>query len=291
MHIHRRQHVLVGLDLSEMDQALIRYTGLLEQWLPPAHITFLHNVKLGQLPPELKTPGRLAEIMRTVEQKLQQLVTAIHRPACPYTVMVTVDEFSELAFTREVKEKEAGLVILGNKQYLEGSGGLNQKLLRMLPAAVLLVPETFRGRPLQVVQAIDFSKYTPVVLQWGRAMEAFPPAEGALRFHPVYVSKLSYHFFPLLSEGEIEDSLKKDEAARRKKWAAHFPGYPPLQIIAVQEKSIASSLLEYAGSISADMIIMGVKGATSLTNLFMGSVANEMVQRETGVCLLMVGSA
>ncbi|PSL42878.1 nucleotide-binding universal stress UspA family protein [Chitinophaga niastensis] len=288
MNTAPKLNLLAGLDLSDMDAILINYIRLLEQWLPPAHITFLHNIKLSELPQELKAPVQLLKIAGSIEKKLNQLITATYTPSGSFTVIVTAEEFSELAFTAVLKKTGSELVLLGNKQDLEGSGGLNQQLIRMLPAAVLLVPETCRSMPSHILQAIDFSRHTQSILQWGQQINAFAPHGTILRLTPVYVSKMSYHFFPILSDEEVAASLKKEDADNLKKWRALFPGHGSLQLIHAHEKSIAATLLQYAINVHADVIILGVKGTASLTNLFMGSVANEMVQRETEVCLLLV---
>ncbi len=276
----QRNTLVVGLDLSAMDKELIGYIQTLESWLPAKQIIFMHNVKLSELPEHLKKPETLESIAKRIEHKLRRLIEQTYKPETSFSVIVTMQEFSELAFADLVKQSGASLVVLGNKQQLEGSGGLSQKLIRMLPASVLLVPETCKSKPQHILQAIDFSKYTPLIVQWGQAL--------GVRKTPVYVSKMSFSFFPGFSEEEMNESLAREQALRSKKWQELFPDQPALAVLPAYEKSIASALLDYAGRQKADMIVMGVKGATSLTNLFMGSVANEMVQRETELCLLMV---
>jgi hypothetical protein len=288
MNITPKLNLLAGLDLSDMDDVLINYIRHLEQWLPPVHITFLHNIKLSELPQELKASAQLLKIAGSIEKKIKQLIAATYTPACSFTVIVTAEEFSELAFTTILKKMGSQLVLLGNKQDMEGSGGLSQKLIRMLPAAVLLVPETCNSTPVNIIQAIDFSKHTQAILLWGKKIKALVPPNSTLQLNPVYISKMSYHFFPILSDEEVAASLKKEEADNLRKWKTLFPGNGPLQLVNAREKSVATTLLQYAETVRADVIIMGVKGTASLTNLFMGSVANEMVQRETAVCLLLV---
>lgn len=278
-------NVLVGLDLSEMDRELIKYIGTLQEWLPPARVTFLHNIKITELPRHMQEPARLQNIAQRIEQKFRETIEAIHIPAAPYDIRVTFEGFSELAFTTVAKQTKAGLVLLGNKQTLEGSGGLNQKLARMLPAAILLIPEGTTAVPRRVMQAIDFSRYTPAVVQWGRVIAGNSTTAS---LHPVYISKMAYHFFPVFSDEEMEEALQKEAAERAKKWKEQYPAEAPLKVVPAHDKNVAAALFQYAFATRADVLVLGVKGASSLTNLFMGSVANEIIQRETSLCLLLV---
>ncbi|NSL86863.1 universal stress protein [Chitinophaga sp. Mgbs1] len=288
MTVNNDIKVLAGFDLSDMDPALVRYLEVLEQWLPVQQFIFLHNIKINELPEEMRSASMLTTIAQRIRKKITETIRAIYTPRASFDVRVTFEPFSEIAFTQACQQQKTDLVLLGNKQQLEGSGGLSQKLIRMLPAAVLLVPETFRGFPHRIAMAIDFSRYTPAIVQWQQFIARSKPGSEDITFTPVYVSKMSYHFFPILSDHELEASLKKDEAEKSKKWRTLYAAQSPLHIIHAHEKNIASTLLSYARHNNIHIILMGVKGASSLTNLFMGSVANEMVQRETDVCLLLV---
>lgn len=280
-------NVLVGLDLSEMDKFLVRYIRVVRKLYPIRSFTFLHNVKLSELPEELQVKDKLDRIEKEVHVKLHELIKSEAAISEPYNVMVSTDNFSELAFLGIQKRLDAKLLILGNKQQMEGSGGLPQKLIRMLPSAVLLVPETFNNHPEKIIAAIDFSNYSNVIYQVGRQIIQHSCREDLI-IDPVYVAKVSWNFFPGLSENDIRERLEEDVAEKHKKWLKNHPDAPQLHFIRAGEKSIASNLLDYANRTQADIMIVGAKGASSLAHLFIGSVANELIQRETDLCILLV---
>ncbi|WP_298715219.1 universal stress protein [Chitinophaga sp.] len=277
--------ILVGLDLSGMDRELIRYLGILQQWLPSSHITFLHSIKVAELPADMREPAKLRLIASRIESKIRQLISSIAIPDIPFDVQVAHEAYAELAFMEVVKKQQANLVLLGNKQTLEGSGGISQKLARMLPAAVMLLPESADRRPRTIVQAVDFSRYTAPVARWGRIIAE---GEASPRMIPVYIHRMSYHSFPIFSEDETEAAFRQEAADKTRKWAAQYRDAPPLQVIPAREQSVASTLMRFARENQADFIILGVQGVTSLTNLFMGSVANEVLQRDNAPGLLLV---
>src|SRR5690606_957907 len=182
--------VLIGLDLSEMDKALLRSIQIVRQLYPISNFTFLHNVKLSELPDEFQEKEKISKITEGIKSKLSKIIQAEDIPE-PYNVEVTSDDFSEIAFLNAHQRIGAKLVILGNKQQLEGNGGLPQKLIRMLPSAVLLVPDTFNFAPKKILAAVDFSKYTDVIYRVGKHIIQESNYES-LTIDPVYVVKVPW---------------------------------------------------------------------------------------------------
>ena len=133
----------------------------------------------------------------------------------------------------------------------------------------------------------DFSKYTSKVMQWGNLIKKHHELPD-LSFQPVNISKLSWKFFPGLSNAEIRKNTQEDVKIKSDKWAKLYPNATPLKVIPAEDKNIASALMYHVKQERADLLIMGVQGVTSLTTLFMGSVANEVLNLESNACLLFV---
>lgn len=280
-------NVIAGLDLSEMDQSLIQYLQLLTELLPINKVTFFHNIKQSELPESFKGLDQLHTIANTLKKKLAHTIPALLGDQLPYDVEVSFEDYTELAFQKMARKKQSNLAVLGNKQHLEGNGGLAHKLIRMLPFETLLVPETYNPKPRKVIEAIDFSKYTAKVMQWGGLIKKHSQLPE-LTFQPVNISKLSWKFFPGLSNAEIRKNTQEDLKLKSEKWAKLYPAATPLMVIPAEDKNIASALMYHVKKERADVLIMGVQGVTSLTTLFMGSVANEVLYLESDACLLFV---
>lgn len=280
-------NVIAGLDLSEMDQSLIQYLQLLAELLPLNKVTFFHNIKQSELPESFKGLDQLHTIANTLKKKLAHTIPALLGDQLPYDVEVSFEDYTELAFQKMARKKQSNLAVLGNKQHLEGNGGLAHKLIRMLPFETLLVPETYNPKPRKVIEAIDFSKYTAKVMQWGGLIKKHSQLPE-LTFQPVNISKLSWKFFPGLSNAEIRKNTQEDLKLKSEKWAKLYPTATPLMVIPAEDKNIASALMYHVKKEGADVLIMGVQGVTSLTTLFMGSVANEVLYLESDACLLFV---
>lgn len=279
--------VLVAMDMSPMDEALIQYIGVARKIYPNATFTFLHNIKMSELPPEYKSPEKLETISQSIQERIQEMIEEAGTVPEGYQVEVSSSNFTENAFLNVSKKIGAHLAIVGNKQSLAGGGGMAGKLIRMWQIATLLVPETFNKQPQKIIQAIDFSKYTPTIKRVSQQI-IFHNKFGIKEVEPVYVSKVSWQFFPGPGEKEIRKIIEDDTKDKKLRWQKENPESEPLTVVSGREKSIAVILTDYINQNSIDLVILGVLGVSSLTGLFLGSVSNELINQETDACILMV---
>ncbi|MGL4583958.1 MAG: universal stress protein, partial [Flavobacterium sp.] len=119
MDKNRKLDIVVGLDLSTMDQYLLQYMQVLDQILEINKVTYIHNLKLGELPKELLQPDRIALIKEKIKNKLTQyfIEAGVNYD---FEILVTVEGYTELAFMNLSKKLSYDLLVLGNKQELEG---------------------------------------------------------------------------------------------------------------------------------------------------------------------------
>lgn len=279
-------HITIGLDLSEMDQYLLQYAKILDQILSIEKITFIHNLKIGEIPKELLIPERINQIIAKITQRIEsQIKGANHSYA--FEVIVKMESYSEIAFMNLYKKQPMDLLVLGNKQALDGNGGLAHKLIRVLPCATLLVPETFVAPITTIINAIDFSRYTSLVMNWADRFEN--NAKGQKITHSaVYVSKFNWGFLPSMTDKDIKKETLLDIDRKRNTWNQKYASYSDIETVLAEDKSIATTLLKYCDQKKANLLILGVKGTAGIKDIFMGSVAHDVFQRSTDTCILFV---
>src|SRR5690606_23586498 len=126
------KRIMVGLDLSEMDDTLIRYTAFLCSISEIEKVYFIHAEKSLDIPEEvlqgipngMTADERIREVM---EEKIRGFFT----PEDLSKVEVQVVEGSPLKeLLHWSKVKNIDMVIVGRKFHLRGSGVLAQKILR-----------------------------------------------------------------------------------------------------------------------------------------------------------------
>ncbi|MDM1368881.1 universal stress protein [Myroides marinus] len=286
MEMNKKLDILIGLDLSIMDQFLLKYMQVLDQILDINKATYVHNLKLGELPKELMQPESISRIKERIENKLTQY---LHLAGVSYDfeVIVTVEGYTELAFMNLAKKATYDLLVLGNKQELEGTGALSDKLVRIFPSSILLVPDTFNVPITTIIDAIDFSKYTSAIMSWADRFKNNSKGQR-IEHSAVYISKSYLGSYPTMTTRELERVTREDIREKQDKWNKRYANYSDIDIVPAGERNVSASLIEYARSKEADLLILGVKGTTGFKEIFLGSVANHLLHRPTNTCLLFV---
>lgn len=286
MDKNKKLDIVVGLDLSTMDQYLLQYMQVLDHILEINKVTYIHNLKLGELPKELLQPDRIALIKEKIKNKLTQYFTE-SGVNYDFEILVTVEGYTELAFMNLSKKLSYDLLVLGNKQELEGTGALADKLVRIFPSTILLVPDTYKVPITTIIDAIDFSKYTVDIMTWADRFKNNSKGQK-IEHSAVHISKSYMGFYPTMTNKELEKVTREDIKEKQDKWNKRYATYSDIDIVPAGEHNISASLIEYARSKDADLLILGVKGTTGFKEIFLGSVANHLLHRPTRTCLLFV---
>lgn len=278
--------LLIGLDLSEMDDYLIQHVQILNHILDVEQITFIHNLKLGELPKELIQKDQLQLIQKRIIKRVEEQIAKIEINYT-YDILVTIENYSEIAFSNVAKQKNYDLLVLGNKQHLSGNGALANKLIRLLPFATLLVPETFHIPIETVIDAIDFSRYTNAIMLWADRFKNNSKGQR-IKHSAVHISKSYWSYLPMMTDKELEKISLEDIKEKEEKWNKQYPNYTDIEILPAKNQNISAALITYAKNKKADLLILGVKGTTGIKDIILGSVANHLLHRPTDTCLLFV---
>src|SRR5699024_10612502 len=136
-----------------------------------------------------------------------------------------------------------------------------------------------------IVQAITYSRYTKAIIDWGNKFKINKKGEEIKKF-PINVSKLFY--YPLMSKKEIERITEQDMQTKKAKWAKEFPNNEQLKVILAEDNVLSYILYGYVMQKEEEVIILGIKSDSKIKNLFIGSVANELLVRPTNKALLVI---
>lgn len=286
MNRNKALEIVVGLDLSQMDQYLIQYIKVLDSVLNIQEVTFVHNIKTTELSKDYLTKESIENIKQRIHQRITEQVQQT-KASYTFQIITTLHTYSELAFLELTKSKPYDMLLLGNKQHLNGNGALAQKLIRILPLAVLLVPETFKKNIANVIYAIDFSKYTPIIMNWADRFKNNDKNQS-VEHNAVHISKYSWGFYAMITDNQYDKASKQDITEKQKKWNQTYSNYSKIDIVGAKDQNIPAALMQYATEKQADLLILGVKGYSSIKEIFLGSVANHILQRPTNTCLLFV---
>jgi nucleotide-binding universal stress UspA family protein len=192
---------------------------------------------------------------------------------------------------QEAKRNNTTMIVVGTQgrnplqRLLEGS--VARQVIHRSPVPVLVAPPHLRSnpgrrkaRPLRtVVVAMDFSKTSGPALK--AAEDLAQGLHSGLRLvhvvQPLFVGtplpETSYAYSP-----EIMAQQEAHAAAELSQWAGHARKKGIVAVPSVQVGDPAIAIVDEAKKAAAPVIVVGTHGLTGLRRLFMGSVAQKVVQ-------------
>lgn len=283
------EKIVVGLDLSEMDQTLISYTKYLNLILHPKKISFVHiqdDVKLSD-----EIVQRFPELRENVEKTyIKEMV----KQADGHEIVGTEVDYKVLTgkplleILNVAKDDEADLIIAGRKPSLKASGLMPKKVARRTGTHLLLLPEGTKPELKKIVVANDFSPYAKLAM--ADAIELAEHSKAEIHSLNVYevptgfykTGKTYEEFAGIMLENATKEGNKFLKDIDTKGVKVH------MDYVLNAHDNISSLLMQKAKDIKADMVVIGARGRTDTAALVLGSVAERLIEMNDEIPLLVV---
>ena len=285
---------LVALDLTEIDDHVLKYTAMLSKHMELERIYFVHIAKRLVLSEELleKFPDLSGPIDEKIEVDIHEKVQQYFGDQNVTTKCIVQDGAPVDGILKLVKIKQVDLVIVGQKKTLKGSGIISGRLARRCPCSLLFVTEQKEEVKLdKILVPVDFSNHSHLALK--RSQELAKKSGAALSISHVYnVPKGYYKTGKSFEEfSEIMRQNAEDDFNRfltRNDLADDFDCSYKL----TKDGTIASSIHDHAYDTDVDLIVTGSKGRRGAiaTSMLLGSVAEKLVFLDAGIPVLIIKS-
>ncbi|MFD2998988.1 universal stress protein [Pontibacter toksunensis] len=285
------KRLLIGLDLTTMDDTLIHYAAFLCAELQIEQVCFIHVEKSLEVPAELRQ--NLQREAVSAEEGLRQMIASKLAPAFGQLTMVEteilVEEGTPLKeLLHWAKIKDIDLMLVGRKLRLRGSGVLAQKILRSGRLSVLFVPEMYEPRLRRIVVSVDFSKYSEMAMDRVLHSALSKPEVQVVCLH-VYEVPTGYITLGI----SYEDFDKRMQEFAREKYQHMMERFPELQnraqLVLVRQgehDDIGELVVIEAKRARADMLVIGAKGMSAAALFVIGSVTEKILRHDMDVPLL-----
>ncbi|WP_027126411.1 universal stress protein [Gelidibacter mesophilus] len=279
--------LMVALDLTEMDPILLGYVSFLCKVWNIEHVYFTHNVKhykLYDLYDEFIEEGITVEDI--VDRGLQRAIEKHYTGSVPHTVLITSDDYTESILTHLAKEYKIDIMVTGNKDELQGTGALSQKLARMLDAHILLVPEEAKHRMKNVLVPTDFSS---------ASARCFAVADSLVQrsggqIEGLHVYNIPSFFFPYINTEKAIDKTKLHLKEKVKQFRKKYDlrGDIPFKYTDREGLSVVEAIEIHAEKGEFDIVVVSARGGNNITSLFLGSTTNDLLIRNRKMPLLVI---
>lgn len=287
------KRIMVGLDLTLMDKTLIEYTAFLSYYFRPEKIYFINVQPDLDIPDELRTayPEFDQPKDELIKEELKEKVRTFFGDYQDFDIDCEVFEGSprkEMLHWAHVKNID--LLIAGRKKELQGSGMMPRQLARKISCSVLLVPEKVKMTLRDILVPVDFSDYCNMALEEAKEISKI---DDAVKIHLQHAYDIPMGYSKTgKSEEEFAEIMEKHAQNRMEKFL-NKGGHSQERMVKIfsynhEELSPADVINKVAHESGIDLIIIGARGRTALTALFLGSVAEKLITKDSDIPLLLV---
>ncbi|MFP4288268.1 MAG: universal stress protein [Bacteroidales bacterium] len=286
------ENILICLDLTEMDDSLIRYANYIVKQFDPKVITFIHIMDAYEIPEELADSfdGNHRPLDEMIREEIEDRIKANYeKNQNPDPQIVLESGLTTEKIVGFARNNAVDLTIMGKKIGFEGKGGVTKNIIGLIPSSVLLISETTQHKFEKILIRTNFAK--PSVVAYNMARELSAVTGAKLEFHNVY--KLPFHYFPeqtpqaiLKLRKQLQPFMKKEFTRFLKKYK--LPDDIPFSYSVDIKGNEAQSLYNYAIRNSIDLVVTGTRLKSELANVIMDSTSEKLASVEKNIPVMVV---
>lgn len=277
--------ILVALDLTLIDQALIKCAEMLNKIYQPRKIYFAHVVPQSTFSnsdnPEMKLLSR--EQLQVIEEELNDEINEYGNFEIDCKLIVKMaSPFSSLIETSLTEDID--LMVLGMKKELKGSGILPLELTRFAPTSIMFVPEKHKCMIRDILVCNDFSRFSA---------SAMRQALHLARNNPEEISITSLHLFMQGNDDETE-ALQQKQVQLINRYNDFIKDFDldgihiTPKFLKTDNSTISAIIGQYANKKKTDLIITGSRGRSESSLFMIGSLTERLVRSQLNAPLLIV---
>lgn len=287
-HMRKFKKILVGLDLSPLDEVLIKKTANLARFFEAEQVYFIHVAKDLALPEEVSKnyPDLLAPVDEVIEKSITDQIQAADFPSNVAYEVDAKEGGTMDKILRWSKVKDVDLIIMGRKHDLEGSGTLAKRIALRSSCSVLFLPEGMKAESFKrLFVPIDFSSYSKLSLDYAQEISQQPEDITCYHLYEVpqgytKTGKSYEEFAEIMRNNALNDYQQFIQKN-------NFPEYP-CELGLRGKGNRAEFLLEAAKKDGADLIMIGSRGRTDSAALLIGSVAEKLIDINNEIPMLVL---
>jgi len=289
--MYKFDKILVALDNSQMDEELIKSAEFISSLSETKEVHFINVIKDFDTPENL-----LKQFPNLIEGALKDRQAGIATHVKKYfneengpLVLINVIKGHILKELLSYSAKtKSDLIIVGRKNERKGGGVLNTRLARRASCSLMIIPSESAFRVENVLVPVDFSEHSTLALEL--AVRIARKTGAKITTQNVYQVPVGYHYTGK-SKTEFAAIMEKHagEAFEKLCKKLDLNGINIEQLYTQShDEHIMEDVYKIANKISADSIIIGAKGRTAATALFIGSKAEKLIQMDEKFPLLVV---
>lgn len=286
------KNILVGLDTSALDETLIKYASFIVDHTSAEKVEFVNIVRNLNLPSDVKKefPELVENALKERKEKLKASIDTHFKPEKKVKLIISAKKGQAGDLLKIAEKSSTDLIIVGQKKTLDGNGITTMRLARRASCNLLIVPENVTPKADKMLVPIDFSSYSKLALDQTIDFSVRIGGYTEIICQNVYNVPAGYHYTGKTFE-EFSEIMKKNAQQDFAKFMKKIDkrGIKISEVYSQDvNDNLASDIYDLADEIHPDFIIIGAKGRTAAAALFLGSLAEKMVNDKMNHPLLVV---
>ena len=277
------KNILVALDLSDLDEVLIKYASFIAQRLRAEKVYFVHNIKKYAISDLFEEQLKDVNLDQVIGDELNDKVEEQFTAEVDWEVLISEDPYSESLIKYVVDKYAIQLAIVGNKKHEKGTGLVSGKLLRLLKCDILAVPRAAQSKIKLIWAGTDLSPESRKVFNVTKALQEFDGTSLKL----VHVYSVPLQFSPYVSPESMAPKVEKHVKEKMDKYIkkeSYSESIEPLVFLG-RESGAAMKIIANIKKSEADLLVVSDKGGNTFSPFAVGSVTEELFNANFGVPL------
>lgn len=286
------KRVLVALDLTEMDETLIRYIARLSNEIKLEQVYFFNVMKSLEIPEKIieKYPNLVAPMDETTQKGIEYTIDqeAGNQLKAEYEIKVTDGHVAE-KILKWAKIKEVDLIIMGRKSGLDGEGIASGKVVKLSPCSVVLVPEMLPESLKNLVVPVDYSSTSRLAFEFALFIASNVPGLKLTCLN-IYEVPSGYH----MSGKSFEEFAEIMKSNAEESFQEFIKKYKTKEIDITakfelnEHGTIAKKIYQFAMKEKASGIVVGSKGRTQAAAILLGSISEKLIKLNASIPQIVV---
>lgn len=279
------KNILVALDLSAIDDTLIKNASYVANFLNAENVYFVHNIKRYEIYSLFEKQIEELNLEEMIGDELNEKVSNLFDAKANTEVFISDDPSTESLIEYIVHKYAVDLTIVGNKTNIKGSGILTSKLLRMLKCDILSIPESYNTTFKNVWVGTDFSNHSKKAF---RRVQKIQPQFG-FELSAVHAYSIPMQFTPHIRKETMVEEISSHLRKKAKKYLASLDiSMDNFKLFRRKDLTTSESLLLHARKEQVDLLAVADRGNNNFSSLLVGSITEELFNEAEKIAILIV---
>ncbi len=280
------------MDNSDLDKTLLKYLEVIATTNETKEIHLLNSISVMKIPEDvLKEFPEIKE--KSISERKDHIESLVREVLPENLVKVSTVHIKEgapsKAILKFVEAHNIDLIIMGRHKSFVGGGVLSNRLARRAACSLFIIPEGAEPNTGLLHVPCDFSPFSRIAME--EAIRVARKYKGVkIICQNVYTVPGGYHYSGKTYE-EFAEVMRNNAEKNYKKFMSEID-HAGINLEVVYSLDTndnpVTDIIDFAHENNPGAIFIGVKGRTSTAALFIGSRAEQLIQYNNDIPMMVV---